>query len=165
MEHDIWFDEPAQRWYKVTHPGECGRHPEVEINLDKQTQQWKKEVLLRLATPKEYLERLRLQNVLFGDDLRLEGLSVRAGKFCVVTSQPVVAGRTPSLEEIHAFMTACGFSECADFMFYDGKRRLAAFDAQPKNFRRTRGGQVLPIDLILAPAEELHEALGGTPAG
>ena len=71
MEHGVWFDEPSGRWFKLTHAGEFGRFPEIEFTLDKKTQEWSRQVLLRVGTPGEYLQRLLLSRSLFGDDVKV----------------------------------------------------------------------------------------------
>lgn len=159
MEHTVWFDEPSQRWFKLTHPGEFGRFPEIDHVLDKRTQKWRPEVLLRLATLGEYLARLRLANELFGDDLRLEGIAGAGAMMRALISQPHLVGEAPAPAEIAAFMEDFGFRATEDFAFYDPHSHLAAFDAQPRNFLETPRG-VLPIDLILTPVEgELRTTL------
>jgi len=52
---------------------------------------------IRPALPREYLRRLDLQNDLFGDEIRVLGLT-RANRF--VTAQPALRGGEPSENEI-----------------------------------------------------------------
>src|SRR5690606_12622472 len=78
-EHDVWFQDG--RAWKVTLEDRWG----ININGKR-------------ATPSEYLERLLLQNQVFGDDIRLEGVVIDGSDVRIVTSQPFLVGDYP-LEE------------------------------------------------------------------
>lgn len=152
MEHTVWFDEECQRWLKLTHPGEFGRFPELHYTLDKQTQAWLTEVLLRVATPGEYLRRQMLSRELFGDDVEIEAVSGAGDTTQVLISQGHLVGQTPTLGQIIDFMDALGFYPGPNFSYYQPERQIGAFDAQPRNFMLTPDG-VVPIDIILTPIE------------
>ena len=82
-EHRLWLAEEGQRYFKATFPGRCGfavilTHAGVPDLAD--------------ATPLEYLERLILQNRVFGDKVRLEGITQEPGGTAIVTSQPHLWG-------------------------------------------------------------------------
>jgi hypothetical protein len=88
-EHRLWPDADCRRYWKVTYPGFTGftviASPESGGIPD-----------LTPALPLEYLERLSLQNRVFGDDIRLEGVALEGNKTVVVTSQPILVGQPRS---------------------------------------------------------------------
>ncbi len=61
---------------------------------------------LEHASPAEYLRRLELQNTLFGDDIRIIGLT-RADRFAI--SQPTLRGGEPSENEIRDVLEGGGW--------------------------------------------------------
>jgi hypothetical protein len=150
MEHGVWFDEPSGRWFKLTHSGEFGRFPEIDYTLDKQTQNWCQQVLLRVGTPGEYLERMLLSRDLFGDDVNLEGVAKNGDHACVLISQAHIIGKAPRTSEVTVFMRKAGFLPAPDFAWYKPDTGIGAFDAQVRNFLRA-GKEIIPIDLILTP--------------
>lgn len=115
------------------------------------------------ALPLEYLERLLLQNSLFGDRLTLEGVAQEAGQLVIVTSQPTMLGGPVSKTEMLAFMAKLWFQPLTGLSlawqnalaFYRDLDEVAAFDAHPSNFVKDDNGVVLPIDLVLVRADEL----------
>lgn len=60
------------------------------------------------ATPSQYFQRLLLGNRLYPGLNALEGFCEWEGRFCIVTSQPFIAGRNASDREIAGFMKARG---------------------------------------------------------
>ena len=83
---------------KATMPGMAGYT--VEMVDD--------EPLLLPASPLQYLFRLRLQNHLFGDDVRMEGIStppVNTNAHRILTSQPNLSGDIPDLYLIDYLIT------------------------------------------------------------
>jgi hypothetical protein len=113
------------------------------------------------ATPLEYLERLLLQNTLFGDGIELAGVATEANGLVIVTSQPNVTGGAVTREEIIEFMRRLWFqplhglslSNPGALAFYRDLDEVAAFDAHPANFVKDQDGIILPIDLILVRAD------------
>jgi len=62
------------------------------------------------ATPSGYLDRLRLQNQVFGDDIELEGIVEPSFALIrIVTSQQAIQGRPAEMEEIEMFFCQHGF--------------------------------------------------------
>ncbi len=128
--------------------------------------------MLREALPSEYLLRLGLQNVLFGDAIRLQAISpnsCHADFPLIVTSQPYAGGEMPSLEEISGLMMQAGFVELPASMlragafrspvWYHHEHGVAATDATPGNFTKLDANVLVPVDLIIHPLPEklLHE--------
>lgn len=123
---------------------------------------------LTKALPLEYLERVLLQNEVFGDQMELRGVSVESEKPVILTTQPALIGQPPQLADIAAFFARLWFRPLAGLhlghpgalAFYRDLDELAVFDAHPPNFVQDTQGIVLPIDLILVRADAaLQQAL------
>ncbi len=119
---------------------------------------------LREALPSEYLLRLGLQNVLFGDAITLQAIASNTyikDYPLVVTAQPYAGGEMPLLDEIAMLMRDAGFDELppellmpAAFrspVWYHTKHEIAATDATPGNFTKLSNDVIVPIDLIINP--------------
>jgi hypothetical protein len=113
-EHSVYYDKATSRVIKITHGdfvgnGSVGQSPSA---LD-------------------YLKSLQGSNILFGDDIRFEGIVSIEGEFPqIVISQPHVSGREATPQEIHDFMTD------REFKLVDGswqKGGITVSDAGPKN--------------------------------
>jgi len=109
------------------------------------------------ALPTEYLRRLELQNMLFGDDIKIVGLT-RADRFAI--SQPTLRGGEPSENEIRDVLEGAGWRrvpiEIQDLppqlmgsAWWHKEEEVVLLDARKPNFKKTEYG-VLPIDMILA---------------
>ncbi len=117
-------------------------------------------IAVRESTPSEYLERLHLQNTLFGDDIRVEG-TLKSGK--LVTSQSLIKGTQPTEPEMTAMLGSLGWIRIPTIL-HDLPHNLMAtawmhpiaetvlVDARLPNFKLTLKGDVLAIDLMLAKA-------------
>jgi hypothetical protein len=121
------------------------------------------------ALPGEYLERLRLSNVHFGDSVQLEGIAREEAALVIFTSQPTVVGEAASSAEIVAFMEqrrlqlldGLALGHAGALNFYRDLDQLAVFDAHPANVLKDERGVILPIDLITLVAEDaLAKQLG-----
>ena len=120
----------------------------------------KRKLAVREALPTEYLKRLCLQNELFGDDLRVEGV-LKSGK--LVTSQPLVKGTQPTEPEMTAMLKDLGWVRIPTNL-HDLPHNLIAtawmhlveeivlVDARIPNFKKTYSGDILAIDLMLINA-------------
>ncbi len=154
-EHEVRYRATDHRAVKRTWPGTFGFVPEYAGG------RWAP----RAATPQEYLLRQRLQNDLFQDDIRLEGVMLSdgpslvigqpAGGISLVISQPWLEAADPARPhptetEIAAFLQKMGFTRIFDALFgwrqVDGT--LVILDAKPDNFVLTPAG-LLPIDLLI----------------
>lgn len=112
---------------------------------------------IETALPSEYLRRLELQNELFGDHIRVVGLT-RANRF--VISQPTLRGGEPGENEIRDLLLEAGWQRVPiqvqnlpiplmGAAWWHDAENLVLLDARKPNFKLTDYG-VLPIDLILA---------------
>jgi hypothetical protein len=113
------------------------------------------------ASPGEYLRRLELQNVLFGDEIQIIGLT-RANRFAI--TQPTLRGGEPSENEIRDVLEAAGWKrvpmgiqelppQLMGSAWWHEEEAVVLLDARKPNFKKTTKG-VLPIDLILADLTE-----------
>ena len=121
---------------------------------------------IRHALPSEYLRRLDDHNELFGDQIRVIGLT-RTNRF--VTTQPTLRGGEPSENEIRDLLQESGWQRVpislqnlpAKLMgtaWWHESEELILVDARKPNFKKTPFG-ILPIDLVLSelPKELLHK--------
>jgi hypothetical protein len=154
-EHRVWPSPDRSRYWKATHPGYAG-FTVIAVGENEDTPD------LAFALPLEYLERLLLQNQLFGDEVRLEGVALESGKISIITSQPILIGESVDEEEISCALARLWFKPLpgihlgrpGSLAFYRDLDEVAAFDAHPGNFVKDTRGIVLPIDLILLRASD-----------
>lgn len=154
-EHEVRLRRDDRRAVKKTLPGTFGFVPV------KDGATW----VPKPATPAEYLHRLHLQNIIFEDDIRVEGGMVDSGPsmvigqppdgFSFVISQPWLEAadnrhQFPSEPEIHEFLSRIGFEPLfnAFYGWQSNDKSLVILDAKPDNFIKTPVG-ILPIDLLL----------------
>jgi len=119
------------------------------------------------ALPSEYLRRLELQNDLFGDSIRVQGLS-RRNRF--VISQPTLKGGEPKELEISQLLEGEGWRRVPIHLqdlptilmgsaWWHPQEEIVLLDARKPNFKKTGFG-VLPIDLVLTDmSDEMRELL------
>jgi hypothetical protein len=147
QEHDLFHDEPTDRYFKVTRNGVFGLSPGIELALVSSAQDARRFHLWE-ASPVEYLERLHLQNLLVPGLNRLEGLIHQAnGELAIVTSQPRFEIVPVSVSEIDAWFAAIGFAKITDSAYYRRDDNLGVFDAHDKNLVRA-GEDLIPFDVI-----------------
>jgi hypothetical protein len=147
QEHDLFHDEPNDRYFKVTRNGVFGLSPGIELALVSSAQDARRFHLWE-ATPVEYLERLHLQNLLVPGLNRLEGIIHQSnGDLAIVTSQPRFEIVPVSVPEIDAWFTALGFEKITDSAYYRREDNLGVFDAHDKNLVRA-GDDLVPFDVI-----------------
>lgn len=129
----------------------------------------KGEISLRGGTPNEYLDRIKLNNKVFGDDIKFLGYThdPKTGYIAAVTSQPFIKGTSPSKSEISSFFEDNGFKMVGiGTTFYDSSKNLLAFDAHEGNFKKTPEGKIIPIDVILIhPDGDLKRQLENNSSG
>ena len=142
----------AQVYHKATYPGKYGYT--VILASGQPT--------LTCALPAEYLERLQLANMTFGDDIRLLGVTREEEGLVMVTTQPTIVGEACSAGEMISYFEARRFCMIPGFSaghrrslsFYRDLDQMAVFDAHPANFLRDQNGVILPIDAVLLRADE-----------
>ena len=109
------------------------------------------------ATPVEYLRRLGWHNLLFGDDIRIEGVAFDEEQIQVFTSQPWITAHRefplPAQTEIDEFFAQIGFRK---FMFapdvplyFRPEMGLLVADAHDRNVLRSESGRLVPIDVVI----------------
>ena len=136
-EHQVYFHRAKKRYFKATLQE---RQLGYGIALGSH---------IRGATPSEYLDRLDLQNQLFGDDIRLERVVLKGGKPVIVTSQPAIKGDQPSPAALDELMQGKGYEKLADGAYYDAKNGLLVFDLFPRNAILAVDGHIYPIDPVI----------------
>ena len=154
-EHEVRYRAEDHRAWKKTWPGTFGFIPA------RSGSSWKP----RAATPVEYLLRQRLQNDIFNDEVRMEGIMVSDGPSMIigqpaagislVISQPWLDAADesrphPDERDIAAYLKARGFTALFDALYgwireSDG---IVILDAKPDNFILTERG-ILPVDLLI----------------
>jgi hypothetical protein len=143
-EHQAWFEESRNRYFKATYPNQFGCA-------------WFHD---GTATPGEYITRLTLQNKFFGDDIELEALVCSGEKLRVLTSQPHIAGEAADAGEIRLWFLSMGFRRLESngcVAWYHKEVNLLVADAHEGNVIRSAGG-LLPIDVnLIHPEGEMLE--------
>jgi len=96
----------------------------------------------------EYLERLRLQNLLVPGLNALEGIIVQSdGDLSIVTSQPRFDIVPVTSSEIDEWFATQGLAKVTDAAYYRAEDNLGIFDAHDKNLVRA-GDILIPFDVI-----------------
>ncbi len=112
------------------------------------------------ASPLQYLNRLRLCDIVFGDRIELVGICEAAmlngpPNYRVVTRQPFVIGEEVPQSEIDEYLSSLGFTREAFsgktvWISDVGNNRIVIGDLHPKNVLRTPLGKIVVIDGIVA---------------
>jgi hypothetical protein len=144
-EHDVLHDPRNGSWLKFTKPSRAG----YVVSANERT------LSLEPGLPLEYLERLSLQNRIFGDSVRFCGMAGESNQPRIVTRQADIIGEAATPEEIRLLMKELGFTELspryslgyADSLCF-ARQDVAVFDLRPANVVRTSDGVVVPIDSI-----------------
>jgi hypothetical protein len=152
----VRFDEASLIWWKYTKPHLAG----YTVDFDSQGQPY-----LLNALPLQYLERLLLQNEVFGDAIEIAGLWHDAAGQHIVSTQPHIRGRPATLNEIRSGMAELGFSELPWRGI--GYEKAPAFHlddicvwyAHPANMVLTAAGLLVPIDVIITKEAHLFDIL------
>ena len=132
QEHIIYHDVVHGRFWKVTFPNTSGIGPSG------------------FFTPAGYLNRLRLSNRIFGDDVRFEGILSRKAGISIVTSQHYVLPHPerfiPTESEIARCMRGFGFkpASATTWIRDDG---VSVGDVHNRNLIRRPDGVVEVIDV------------------
>ncbi|RYD85499.1 MAG: hypothetical protein EOP84_02300 [Verrucomicrobiaceae bacterium] len=130
-EHHVYLDKASGRVVKITQPPSFGAFGRSD----------------------SYLRILELNNSVFGDDIRLEGiLTLGEGLHAspaIVTSQPFTQGNSPTLEEIANWMSSLGFEAQGRNVYINRALGIKVMDAHSGNIIKTRTGTLIPIDLLI----------------
>jgi hypothetical protein len=133
QEHEVFHAPNARRFWKSTFPGKSGFGQ------------------FGYYTPGGYLRRLRLSNLIFGDDVEFEGLWRRAGGPSIVTSQSYIQPHPvrfiPTGEEIAAYLGELGFSFNEDTRLWERDDGVELGDTHDRNFIRAPDESVIAIDV------------------
>ncbi len=146
QEHDLWHDEATDRYWKSTRNGIFGLQPGIELALvssgkdARRFHPWE-------ANPVEYLERLRLHNLLVPELNRFEGVIVQEDELILVTSQPRFDIVPVTPREIDDWFDSLGFRKITDAAYYRAEDNLGVFDAHDKNLVRFED-TLIPFDVI-----------------
>lgn len=146
QEHDIWHEESRDRYWKLTRNGVFGLSPGIELALVSSSEDARRFHLWE-ATPIQYLERLRLHNVLVPELNRLEGIIVQPGDLTIVTSQPRFDIVPVTQDEIDDWFESFDFEKVTSAAYYRKADNLGVFDAHDKNLIRA-GDTLVPFDVI-----------------
>ena len=139
-------------------PG-CRPGMEVNVFLEPNTNRVWKTTLPNLAgfgpsgyfTPADYLRRLRLSNLIFGDDVRFEGVLQQKEGPSIVTSQRYILPHPerfiPTEEEIACSLEKLGFYQRGSTLWIREEDGISLGDCHDRNFMRTPGETIVAIDV------------------
>jgi hypothetical protein len=144
-EHDL-FGYGTQDWvFKITRGAGYGLYPTPLEVVSGMISDW---FGVLPATPAQYFEWLLLGNQLYPGLNSLEGFCEWEGRFCIVTSQPFIAGRNASDRKIADFMKARVFGWLCEATWFRPDDHLAIFDVGGSNLFIDESGDLVPIDVI-----------------
>ena len=92
------------------------------------------------------MDRLCLQNVIFNDNVRLEGVSPTVGSPKIITSQPFIFGEKAIPAQIDDYMTQKGFERLTEGTYYEPGSQVLIHYLYPRNAVLTPEGKVRAID-------------------
>jgi hypothetical protein len=164
MEHAVFGEQTAGHIvFKATKGPKYGFWPFLDESIV--STRLDEVLLMRPATPAQYLQRLLLLDSLYPDLNTLQGFTMLDGHFSIVTSQPWYDARNAIWPEISAWMQERGFIEVRSEVYddptrwYHPEQNLALFDVGGSNILHS-GGQLVPIDIIpMMPAGALQDFL------
>lgn len=151
-EHDLTFDPLSSSWLKFTKPAKAGYIVSFDFGSPS----------LEPGLPLEYLERLVLQNELFGDEVTFVGVGGKKNNPTIITRQPDIPGNHAEPDEIIHLMThelgfrllhdrfSIGYADSLAFIRDD----VAVFDLRSANVVKTPNGLIIPIDSIPVRLDE-----------
>ncbi len=145
-EHDVLHDPSTGTILKFTKPGKAAYVVDFDLGTPRMT----------ASPPLNYIERLRLQNELFADNIRFVGLGGDAEGRRIITRQQIVEGRAARWEEITRLMVdelgftklrhnhGIGYEDSYAFVRDDA----VVFDMRPANVFVTESYVIIPVDCI-----------------
>lgn len=146
-EHDVFVEN--DRYFKLTRNGVFGLSPGIELALVPSDQDARRFHLWE-AWPCQYLERLRLQNLITPGLNRLEGVVVQEDDLAIFISQLRLELLAVSQEEIDEWFVSLGFEIVTSAAYYREEDNLGVFDAHDKNVVRSPldPDMLIPFDVI-----------------
>lgn len=144
-EHDLFGDGSEDWVFKITRGAGFGLVPSPINVVSGMISDW---FGVFPALPSQYFERLILSNQLYPGLNSLEGFCEWEDRFCIVTSQPFIAGRNATSLEIGAFMRSRGFTHLCEATWFRADDDLAIFDVGGSNLFVGECGDLVPIDVI-----------------
>lgn len=147
QEHDVFIE--GGRYFKLTRQGVFGLTPGIDLALVPSNQDARRFHLWE-ASPYQYLERLRLQNLITPDLNRLEGIVVQENDLAICISQPRLEIIPVTQTEIDDWFSSLGFRTITTAAYYRAEDNLGIFDAHDKNVVRSPldPGTLIPFDVI-----------------
>jgi len=110
-------------------------------------------LVMRPATPEQYLKRLLLLDSIYMDLNYLQGFTMLDSHSSIVTSQPWYVGRNATWSEIKVWLKNKGFIPILADVYddptrwYHPEQNLALFDVGTSNILHS-DGELVPIDII-----------------
>lgn len=147
QEHDVFvYDD---RYFKLTRSGVFGLTPGIDLALVPSDQDARRFHLWE-ASPYQYLERLRLQNLITPDLNRLEGIVVQEDDLAICISQPRLELISVTQEQIGDWFVSHGFEIVTSAAYYRREDNLGVFDAHDRNVVRASVDSdiLVPFDVI-----------------
>ena len=95
----------------------------------------------------KYLRNVFWSNLLFGDDIRFEGIIPRKDGASILISQPFIKGRATTYQEIELWFSSQGDVACGYHKWCSPSTGVVIADAHTGNFVIIESGKALPIDL------------------
>ncbi len=155
-EHQGFFDQTSNRWFKITLAGKAG----FVLDVRQAVAGVSGSLESRLATPVEYLERIRLANEKFGDDIRFLGVIDAPDGWRLVTSQSHLTGTAPTQHEVKQFFRWRKFRAVNEKTYYRAVDNLLVGDAHTGNLKKEKNGDLIPFDvLICQPGDSLRRCV------
>ncbi|HQW27741.1 MAG: hypothetical protein KA152_04150 [Verrucomicrobiales bacterium] len=147
QEHDVFAER--ERFFKVTRSGVFGLTPGIELALVPADQDARRFHLWE-ASPWQYLERLRLQNLITPGLNRLEGIIIQDDDLAICISQPRLEIVAVTQREIDSWFVSQGFQIVTTAAYYREEDNLGVFDAHDKNVvcSPIDSGTLIPFDVI-----------------
>ena len=151
VEHDVFHDDAAGRWVKITKPGKSG----MELHAREELRGVTATLITGDALPASYLRRLVLANEKLGDDFCLHGVIDRpGGGLRLVVSQRHVRGVAATPAQIARHFTTAGFRQI----------NAKAYYAHSANVFVTPEGATVPFDVgVQQPQGALLRAVSPPP--
>jgi hypothetical protein len=160
VEHDVFHEQEAGRWIKITRPGKGGK----EVQARPEHSGVRATLATEDASLAAYLRRLILANTRLGDDFWLHGVIDAAAGPRMVVSQRHIGGEPATVLEIAKHFVVEGFMRVNQKTFYHPKANLLVSDAHRANVFKTPMG-IVPFDVgVQEPEEELLLAVCPPPA-